>query len=191
MEGSRNRQQHGTLGTTGFARFAGTFDGRLAARDDGLPRRIEVDRFDNHAIADFGHGHRTGFTNLLIVQIENRRHRAFADRHGFLHGRGAQANQRHGILEGQHPGSDQRRIFAQTMPGDDAGLFAPLFLPQSIGSNRRRQHQRLGIDGLRQEFGGAFGNQLPQILPQRFRGFVEGRTQDRRITVSGHHADRL
>ena len=160
-------------------------------RDDGLPGAVEIDRLDHLALVDLFCRFDTGSEHFLVVEIENGGHRAFTRRHRFLHRRRPQADKRHGVLEFENASGNQCRIFAQTMPGDDRRQFAPFFQPKTVSRNRRREHQRLRVDRLRQQIGGALGGQLPEILIKRRRGFVKGRANDRRIAVGRHHAHRL
>ena len=117
---------------------------------------------------------RAGFANLVVVQIENRRHGAGSDRNGFLHGSRAQTHERHRIRQGKNSCRHQRRVFTQAVPGDNGRLSTTVGQPEAVGGDGRRQHQRLRVDRLSQQLGWPLGDKLPQILIQRPGGLVEG-----------------
>ena len=61
-----------------------------------------------------------------LIEAEDRRHRARADRHGLLHVAAAIAHQPHGIGERQRAGRDVRRVLAEAVAGDERRRQAAL-----------------------------------------------------------------
>ena len=102
MERRRNRQRLGHLGATRLAGFHCPLDCALVTGNHGLAVGIEIHRLDDFTLRRFG----TGGGDTGIVQAEYGGHGAGADRHRLLHGCGAQANQRHRILEIDDAGGD-------------------------------------------------------------------------------------
>ena len=67
------------------------------------------------------------------------------------------------------PAATSAAVFAEAMASDHGRLRPAFLLPQAIDGDTRRQHQGLGIDGLVQRFGRAFGDQLPEVAAQARR----------------------
>src|SRR5436190_1866611 len=59
------------------------------------------------------------FLDLRGVEAENRRHRARADRHGFLHVAPSPADDAQRVAERKRPGGDVRRVLAEAVAGDE------------------------------------------------------------------------
>ncbi|MGF6537947.1 hypothetical protein OKW32_001233 [Paraburkholderia youngii] len=64
------------------------------------------------------------------------------------------------------------------MAGDDRRRRAARLLPRAIGSVGRGQHDRLGVGGEIEIFGGAFGDQLAEVLVECVGGFLNRLTHD-------------
>jgi hypothetical protein len=77
------------------------------------------------------------------------------------------------------------------VPGKHRRHLATPVEPQAIDRNTGGQHHRLGVDRLRQGFSRTLGKQLPEVLAEDRRGFVEGGSNNRRIAIGRHHASRL
>ena len=137
-------QRQGAFRTCFFGGVHGTLDGGGMAGNHDLPRRIEVYRFHHFALRGGG----TQFFNLLVLQTQNRRHRADALRHGVLHQFRTQADEFDRIGKGQCFGSHQRAVFAQAVSGHDLRQFAAGFEVGAVCGDAGSQHQGLGIDGL-------------------------------------------
>ena len=57
--------------------------------------------------------------DLLQIGAEQRRHGAFARRHGALHGVAAQPEEARGLGDREAAGSGERAVFAEGMSGDE------------------------------------------------------------------------
>ena len=77
------------------------------------------------------------------------------------------------------------------MPGKYSGDLSTPVEPQAIDRNTGGQHYGLGVDRLRQGFGRPLRKQLPEVLAEHCRGFVEGGSNNRRVAIGRHHASRL
>ena len=192
MEGRGHRQQHGALGAFGLCDLDGAIDRGLVAGDDHLPAAIVVGGLAHLALGRFGcHRHRR-----LIVEAEQRGHRAGADRHGLLHRKPARAQQPRGIAEAETAGRGQRRIFAERMPGHEGGILAHretgLALQHPQGGDRDRHQGRLGVFGELQGFGRAVPDGRRQLLAQRRIDLVEYGARGRKgLGERLAHADSL
>ncbi len=184
MERRRNRQHQGAFCTLGLGSLGRTLNSRLMAGNHRLFGLIEIHRLHDLSLGRLS----AGLNDRRRIQAENGCHRPCAGRHRVLHGAGAQLNQRHGILERQHAGGDQRRILTQAMASHQRRLRAAVFQPQPINGNAGSQHQGLGVDCLVQCLGRAFADQLPEVAAQCRRSLIKSGAHNGRITILGHHA---
>jgi hypothetical protein len=105
------------------------------------------------------------------AEPQQRRHRALADRHGFLHGAATGFQQPRGIAQAEGTGGGQRRIFAQRMAGHVTDLAVeaePALGSQRVHHRHGDRHQgRLGIFGQAQFVIRPFEHQFREVLAQR------------------------
>ena len=131
MERRRHRQQHGALGALGLGDLERALDRGLVAGDHDLAAAIVVG-----GLADLALGRFLGDRDRrLVIEPEQCRHGADADRHRLLHGETAGAQQPRGIADGKAAGGGQRGIFPERVPGDIGGIAATE-KPASVSSTR-------------------------------------------------------
>ena len=177
MERRRHRQQHGALGALGFGDLERALDRGLVAGNHDLPAAIVVG-----GLADLPLGGLVGDRDRgLIVQSEQRRHGADADRHRLLHGKAAGAQQPRGVADAEAAGRRQRGIFAERMSRHE-GCVAPdreagLGLQHAQGRERNRHQRRLGVFGELQGFRRAVPDDRGQLFPKRRIDLVEHRAR--------------
>ncbi len=138
-------QRHGLACAQLFGPRGGAGDGRGVSGNDHLPRRVEVGRADDLPVGRVA----AGLFHERRVRSEDRGHRAGADRHGFLHVAAAPAHERDAIGEREGPGSHVRRVLAEAVPGDEAGL-EPARRQDAVGGQADRQNRRLRVLGERE-----------------------------------------
>ena len=192
MERGGHRQQHRALGALGFCNFERAFDRRLVAGDHHLPAAIVVGGLADLALGSLAcDRHRR-----LIVETEQCRHGADADRHRLLHRKAAGAQQTRGIGDAQAAGRGQRRIFTERMAGHKGGIPADRetgFRFQHAQRRDRNRHQGgLGIFGQLEGFGRSLPNDRRQLFAERGVNLVEYRPRGReRIRQGLAHAHGL
>ena len=192
MERRRHRQQHGALGALGLGDLERALDRGLVAGHHDLPAAIVIGGLADLALRGLvGNGDRG-----LVVEPEQRRHRAGADRHRLLHGKAAGAQQARGIADAEAAGGGERGIFAERMAGHEGGVppdrEAGLGLQHPQGGERDRHQGRLGIFGELQGLGRAVPDDGGQLLAERRIDLVENRARRRKGLRQGlAHADRL
>ena len=112
MKGRRHRQHHRPLDALRLGGFHGSLHRLFFPRQDHLAATIVVCGF-TYASCPALLGDRPG---RVEVDADQRRHRPDANRHGFLHGAAANAQQPRRIGDRQRLSGRERRIFAQRMP---------------------------------------------------------------------------
>ena len=124
--GALTGSEHGALGAAGFRSFDRPLHRGGVPGDHHLPGGVEVDRLDHLPLGrlDASGPHR------IVVETEQRGHRALAQRDRLLHRLRAQPHEGQRILERERAGGDQRRVLAETVPGDDGGLGPAERAPQ-------------------------------------------------------------
>ena len=132
---------NGALTGSGIARFAPRALHSSIARSTAAfspaittcPGALKFTGCD-HALRrlDAGRAHR------VVVEHEDRGHRALPFGHRFLHRLRAEAHQRQRIAEGHRAGRDQRGVFAEAVPGDHRRRRAAERAPRAIGGDARR-----------------------------------------------------
>ncbi len=147
MEGGGDGQENGLHGPLLLGDGDGALHGGAATGDHHLSVRIVIGRFAHFALRGFGgDGGRGG-----EVEAEQRRHGAFAHRHGLLHGGAANAQEARGVGNGEGASGGERRIFAQRMTGHEGGVGgeaeASFRLQHAQGGERDGHEGRLGIGG--------------------------------------------
>ena len=95
MERRGHRQQHRALGALGLGDLERALDRGLVAGHDHLPAAIVVGGLADLALRGFARDRHRG----LIIQAEQRGHRADADRHRLLHRKAAGAQQPRGVAD--------------------------------------------------------------------------------------------
>ena len=132
----------------------------------------------------------------VVVEPEQRRHGADADRHRLLHRLPARAQQPRGVGDGEGAGGGERGIFAERMAGDELRVAFEIetgFGFQHAHRRERNRHQcRLRILGERERIGWALEHDGGKLGAKRFIDLVEhlpGRRKIRRQRLA--HADRL
>ena len=185
MERSAHRKRQRALRSLGLAGFDGAGDGLLLSCNHHLTRRVEV-----HGL-DFTTDAGARIYDFLVVQHQNRGHRALPFRHGLLHRLRPVTHERQAILESDRACRDQRGVLAQAVAGDDVGPRAAERAPRAVRCVSRGHHRRLCVYGLIQRFRRAFIEQFDEIgtehllrLGKRFMHFGKP-------GVTVHHADGL
>ena len=118
MERRRHWQQHGALGALGFGDLQCTIDRGLVAGDHHLPAAIVVGGLTNLTLGGLiGNRHR-----CFIVEAEQGRHRAGANRYRLLHGKSAGAQQTRAVSNAEAAGRRQRGVFAKRVSGHEFGV---------------------------------------------------------------------
>ena len=192
MERRGHRQQHRALGALGLGDFERALDGGLVAGHHHLSAAIVVGGLADLPLRGFaGDGHRG-----LIIEPEQCRHRAGADRHRLLHRKAAGTQQARGIADAEAAGGGKRGIFAERMAGDEGRIpphgKARLGLQHPQRGDRDRHQGRLGIFGELEGFGRAVPDDGGQLLAERRIDLVEYRPRGRKGLRQGlAHADRL
>ena len=79
-------------------------DARHRARDDDLPRAVEVDCLHS---ADLLRHLRTDLDDLLAIEPHDGRHAALTDRHSLLHEGAALMDEEDGVGEVEHAGGNE------------------------------------------------------------------------------------
>ena len=134
------------------------------ARDDHLPRRVEID--GRHLFQAIGVRHGPGLVagslHVGVGQAQNGGHAAGTDRNGLLHGLGTQAHQTDGRIDVERTGSDQGGVLAQAVPSHEGRLGAAFRTPGSQAGHAGQQHGGLCPGSQGQFLGGAFGDDLRQ-----------------------------
>ena len=121
-------QWNGALTGSGITRLAPSALARSPARATASrapaittwPRAVQVRGADHLALRRL----RAGLRHVVGVESEDRRHRAGADRHRFLHVAAAAADDAHRIGKRQRAGRHVRRVLAQAVAGDKRRLDA-------------------------------------------------------------------
>jgi hypothetical protein len=90
------------------------------AGDDDLPAAVQVGRHDDVPLRRLRAEGRDG----VRVEPDDRRHRAFTGRHGFLHEPPALADADHGVAQVERAGRDQRGPLAEAVPATATGASA-------------------------------------------------------------------
>jgi hypothetical protein len=133
--------------------------------------------------------------DLLGGQAEDRRHRAFAGRHGRLHELPAGAHGADGVSKAEGPSSDMRGVFAQRVARGVAhgeSTRSQLRLEHAVGRDGNRQDRRLGMLGQLELVLGAVEDDLRQRKAERVVGFFEdGARGGRSVIQRAAHADGL
>jgi hypothetical protein len=158
------------------------------ACDDHLTRRVEIHRLDHATLRGLvTDGHHVG-----IVQAQHCSHGSCARRHRFFHRLAPKSHQRDRHRELEHPRCDQCRELAEAVPGNDGWVLPAPRGPEPCRGEARRQHRGLGVFGGVQPFLRAFLHEVPQVVAEHGRGFIE-RIADDRVGAreAGEHADRL
>ena len=155
---------------TGFLHGSGSFfDGFGTAGDDDLAGAVEVDGLDRAAL---GRNLSTDVFDLIFSQAEDSGHAAFTEGYSFLHELAAEADRADGVSKGQGAGSDEGRIFAETVAGSNVRCQS--FLGEDAAAGRAgRQDSRLCIIGLHEFFIGTFKAELGQGETQSVVGFFK------------------
>ncbi len=109
MERSADRKQLGALGSAFVGEFRGTLDGGGVSGNHNLFGRVEVGGFTDFAVG----GVFADLRDFFRLHAQDRRHRPYSHRHGFLHVLAAVADGADGIGKVQRPGGNLRGIFAQ------------------------------------------------------------------------------
>ena len=143
--------------TGSFRGRDGTFDGRLVAGNNHLPRRVEVDRLADLAARRLPA--RGG--NRFVVESEDGGHAADAPGHGRLHQLGTTFYDRQRVAETDGAGGHQRRVFAQAVAGHLPRFGTAHRLPDPPGRNSGGQHRRLRDDSFVEFFGRPVLHELP------------------------------
>jgi hypothetical protein len=159
----------------------------LVAGDDDLPGRIEVDRLHHLTLRRlFACG-----AHLFVAEVEDRRHRALAFRHRFLHRLRAEPDQRQAIAEGERLGRDQRRVLAKAVAGHHFRPRPAQRAPGAICRIAGGHHRRLRIHREVERLAGPFVEQFDEIAAQCLAGAVAHLVSARQPRIHLQHADRL
>src|SRR5690606_903783 len=109
-----------------------------------------------------------------------------------LHQLTTQLNQLDRIAELDGTGSDQSRVFAQAMAGDEGRLRPALGLPQAPQGNGSGEDGGLGLVGFVKALLRALLGQSPQVITEYIGGLGKGIAHQRlRSAQLGQHAQRL
>ncbi|CUW87103.1 hypothetical protein AGR1B_Cc110055 [Agrobacterium fabacearum S56] len=172
MEGRGNRQHDGALGALFGSDRSRLLDSRLAAGNDQLAAAIVVGD-----LADAENGSLfTDCRNSIVLQPDDRCHRALAHRHGSLHGIAADAEKPCGIGNREGAGSTERGIFAERMASDIRDGVRELQTPRFQNPHDRHGHRherRLGIGRQRQRFFRAIPHDVGKLLAERVINLLE------------------
>ena len=122
MERRADRQQHGAPRARCFGQVHRPSDRARMSRDHDLFRRVQIRRTDNLALSGLGQDK----VQLALRQFQQRRHRANARRHGFLHVLPPLPNEANRVGESQTAGRDERGVFPQTVTRDVIGRVPAL-----------------------------------------------------------------
>ena len=130
-----------------------------------------------------------------MLQPDDRRHGAFTNGNGRLHGIAANAQEPRGIGERKRSGSAQGRIFAERMAGDigDLGFqVEPFGFQDPKGRDRHRHQRRLGVRRQRQRFFRAVPHDIGELFAERLVHFgKDGGRLRKGICQVLAHAERL
>jgi hypothetical protein len=108
------------------------------------------------------------------AEAEDDGHAALPDRHRFLHRLGAEAHQRYRVLEADHAGRHQRRVFTQAVAGHHGRHWAAGGDPGAVHGDGGGQHHRLGVGGQVEFFFRPLGDQAAEVDAERVGGFGHG-----------------
>ena len=167
---------------------AGALDRSGMAADHDLPGRVEIGRDHDFAARRFG----TGFADGIVFGADHCGHRTAAGRRSTLHQLPADTHQMRRFAQRQRAGSDQRAVFAETVPGERRRHRPTLQLPQTPHRDARGEQRGLGEFSAVELLFRAALRQCPQINARAVRGLSEGLT-DLRVQFSqfGQHRNGL
>mgnify|MGYP007127210184 CR=1 FL=1 len=161
--------RHGLLVDGALGSGNGLVHAFFRAGNDRLAGAVEVDGLDRAALS---RNLSTDVFDLIFSQAEDSGHAAFTEGYSFLHELAAEADRADGVSKGQGAGSDEGRIFAETVAGSDVRCQS--FLGEDAAAGRAgRQDSRLCIIGLHEFFIGTFKAELGQGETQSVVGFFK------------------
>ena len=190
MKRGAHRQAHRAFRPARLGDLDGALHRAGMARDDHLTGIVVVGGLTDLALRRLL-GHRA---RRLVVEPQQRRHRADAHGHRLLHGAPAHPQQPRAIGDPQRSRRGQRGIFPQRMPGDEIGRrdIRALGLERAQRRERGRHQRGLCIGRQRQRLLIALPDQRRQRLAERRVDLVEHRARRRiRKGQIAAHADHL
>jgi len=111
MERSADRKRERALGAARLGAFHCAFHAPACPAITTCEGALKFTASQTSAPAASAHTH-----DLVVLQAENRRHRALSVRHSFLHRLRAQAHQREAVGERNRARRDERGVFAELCP---------------------------------------------------------------------------
>ncbi len=188
MRRHAHRQQHRALGAAGLRGIDRTRDGRRIARDDRLPGRIEVHRFDDFALRRFP----AGGVEIRVLEPEDCRHRALPQRHGLLHHLAAEADEVDGRPEVHRVASTPARCTRRGCVPPWPRVAVRHDRPRPARSRPRLPASPAACAPWRRDRPRALLAQRPEVVAEHVARFGKGCAHDGfRRAECGEHADGL
>ena len=185
MERRAHRQRHRALRAARLAFLDRALDRALLAGDHDLSRRVEVHRLHRAA------GLAARGNDVLVLQVEDRRHRALPGRHGVLHGLCTEMHERQRVGKADRAGGRERGVLAQAMPCPKLRCRAAERAPSAVRGIACGGHRGLRIDRLVERLGRSFVEQAQELIAERFARLSAHLVERRHAGIAFQHAHRL